>query len=169
MKQMLKHCGYTLIEILVVLLIISIVSSVALLSIHRNENKEIEIFANNIAQTIQLASEQAMLQPMILGLALDNRGFYFSRLQINPQGEEDWLLMKDSILSRQSVPSNIEVRMDIAGSRWFAAKDEKNPPIIISTNGDFTPFTIYIGKKGEKPKYAISGKANGQITNKILL
>ena len=55
--------GFTLIELLVVIFIISIVTSVALLSISRNENKQLEAFTNELVQTVTLAEEQAMLQP----------------------------------------------------------------------------------------------------------
>jgi len=73
-----NRCGFTLIEILVVILIISIVTSVALLSISRNENRQLETFTKDLVQTLTLAQEQAMLQPAVLGLAIERHTYQFA-------------------------------------------------------------------------------------------
>ena len=162
--------GYTLIEILIVMFIISIVTSVALLSVGRNENKRLESFANELVQTITLAEEQAMLQPVVLGILIDKHTVQFvSLVPSKNDGKNTWVALDDTLLGKQSIPSGIEVRV-AAGNTHASAADEvtKNPQIIVSTNGDVTPFTIYIGKIGEKPRYAIIGDADGSITRKEL-
>ena len=73
-----SKAGYTLIEILIVVLIISIVTSVAMLSIGRNENKQMESFAQELMQMLSLAEEQAMLQPTVLGLMLSEQSLQFA-------------------------------------------------------------------------------------------
>lgn len=160
--------GFTLIEILVVLFIISIVSSAALLSIGRNENRHIETFANELAQAMTLAEEQAMLQPTVLGLSLKEHSFQFSSFQLTAEAKKNvWTPLQDALLGQHTIPNDIQVDVEVSGNR-AAAEDKTTPQIIISTNGDLTPFTIYIGKKGEKPRYAIRGDADGNVTNKLL-
>ena len=51
--------GFTLLELLVVLVIISIVASMAMLTIGHNQNKEMETFTKELTQTLTLAEEQA--------------------------------------------------------------------------------------------------------------
>lgn len=165
-----KQQGFTLIEILVVLFIISIVTSVALLSISRNENKQMETFANQLTQSLTLAEEQAMLQPSVLGFELNETRLEFDSLEINQETKKSiWVPLTDTILSRQNIPDNIAVSIDINGNTQPQEETDKhNPQIIISTNGDITPFSIYVGKKGERPRFVIRGEADGTITSKTL-
>lgn len=175
--------GFTLIELLVVIFIISIVTSVALLSVSRNDNKRLESFTNELVQTVTLAEEQAMLQPTVLGLSVGQDSFQFSTYhavvdkKINP-----WTPIKDRLLGKRAIPDGIEVSVMVGGKRSGStdetdedksdSDDEaaaiKVPQIIISTNGDITPFTIYIGKRGKQPRYVINGDADGNITSRSL-
>lgn len=152
--------GFTLIEILVVLFIISIVTSVALLSISHNANKKIESFANELTQMITLAEEQAMLQPTVLGLSLNDQSFHFASLESKVGKKNTWVPLQDVILKKHIIPKDIQISLN--------TENNHHPQIIISTNGDVTPFTIYVGKKGEKPSYVIIGTADGNIANKAL-
>lgn len=168
MKHRAETNGYTLIEILVVIFIISIVTSVALLSIRQNENKQMETFANELTQAMQLAEEQAMLQPMVMGLSLNDNSFQFSSY-LKDEKNTNWIPLDDSALGKHRIPRNIQLGVEVASQKNDADKEKKNiPQIIISTNGDITPFVIYVGKKGQKPRYAIKGDADGSITNKAL-
>lgn len=168
--------GFTLIEILVVIFIISIVTSVALLTIGRNENKKIEAFAAELTQLISLAEEQAMLQPQVLGLSIDDQSLQFKGM--SQAGEKtSWSVLQDKLLGTREIPEGIELALRINGEKpKEASSDEsdideavkKIPQIIISTNGDLTPFTLYIGKRGQKPRYLITGDADGHLTRQSL-
>lgn len=174
MRQMVNTMrnarGYTLIEILVVLFIISIVTSVALLTISRNQNKQLETFANELAQTMSLAEEQAMLQSTVLGLRLDDHSFHFATMQQAIEGEKKtgWSPLQDTILGQHPIPSDIQLAVQVGGQKLGNDNSKPIPQVIISTNGEITPFTIYVGKKGEKPRFSITGDADGNITNKAL-
>lgn len=167
-----KQHGYTLIEILIVLFIISIVSSVALLSINRNENRQLEAFANELAEMLTLAEEQAMLQPTVLGLIVDDQSLHFATYQAANKLKENnkWIPLQDKILGMQSIPNEVKVSVELQGNTTEIKKAEgvETPQIIISTNGDLTPFTIYVGKKGKKPRYVIRGDADGHVSNTLL-
>lgn len=161
--------GYTLIEILVVLFIISIVSSLTLVSIGRNEHKQLEAFANTLTQTITLAEDFAMLQPAIIGLSFNGHIFQFYAYQ--PNSKIMWLPLQEKGLDKKSIPVHSQISILVAGHLY--KQDENSvtmsgPPIIISTNGDLTPFTILLGKEGAKPRYAIIGNADGSITQQLM-
>jgi general secretion pathway protein H len=165
--------GFTLIEILIVLFIISIVTTVALLSIGKNRNRELESFANDLSQTITLAEEQAMLQPAILGLTVRDSSVHFSALETGVTDKKNrWVAVDERALEKRNIPDDIQVDVEITGSK-SADADENDaaksvPQIIISTNGDITPFKIYVGRKGDRPRYLIKGEADGNVTNKSL-
>ncbi len=166
-RRQVKADGYTLIEILVVLFIISIVTSIALLSIGRNENKHLESFANDLSQMLTLAEEQAMLQPAVLGLSLrDNQLAFYSYQPAVGDKKSSWLAVEEKSLAKRSIPDDIQVGVETGAESSSA--NSTGPQIFISTNGDITPFKIYVGKQGEKPRYMIKGDADGNITNKVL-
>ena len=168
---MRRSKGFTLVEILVVLFIISIVTSVAMLSIGRNDNKRMETFANELTQIMTLAEEQAMLQPTVLGVSLNGHTIQFTRLQAAQDGKKSqWLPLQEAALNKHVIPDDIQVGIKVGSARTLASRSDESalPQIIISTNGDVTPFTIYVGKKGQKPLYAVTGEADGTITNQAL-
>ena len=162
--------GFTLIELLIVIFIISIVTSVTLLSFSHNKNKQLESFANELIQMMTLAEEKAMLQSTILGLSLSKTSFQFSSFQqLTDNKKNEWTPLQDTALGLHKIPSNIQVAVHLESAKKSSDEIvEDDPQIIISTSGDITPFTIYIGLKGEKPRYAITGDADGNVTNKLL-
>lgn len=168
MKCASRVHGYTLIEILIVLFIISIVTTVGLLAIGSSDNREMKSVANELTQIVVLAEQQALLSPNVLGLTVHPHTLQFSSLQTAVNGKENtWLPLQDTVLKAYQVPSDIQISVNV-GEKIAIATQANHPQIVISTNGDITPFTIYIGKKGEKPYYAVIGDADGSVTNKLL-
>ena len=162
--------GFTLIEILVVLFIISIVTSVALLSISHNSHKQVESFANELTQLVTLAEEEAMLKPEVLGLMIEDDSFHFATWQrVKDNKNNAWVPLQESVLNKHKIPSDIEMRLVVGGVSPLSNETlNKNPQIIISTNGDVTPFTIYIGKKGQHPLFAVIANADGNVMSQAL-
>lgn len=162
--------GFTLIELLVVIFIISIVTTVTLMTISRNENRDIETFATELTQMVSLAEEQAMLQPTVLGISLAPHTIQFATLGKDEESHKPvWLPLEDHVLDRYSIPQNIQISLQVAGVPVSLNPVTKSiPQIIISTNGDVTPFVMYVGKKGKKPRFAITADADGNVTSTLL-
>ncbi len=176
-----KHSGFTLIEILIVLFIISIVTSMVFISVRHNENKQLETFTKELTQVIQLAEEEAILKTEVLGISIHENKFRFSSLQTSANNADNksarWLQHQDNILGERYIPNEVAIEVKTAGNQKLVSmssseedtgETEIHPQIIISSNGDATPFIIYIGKKGQKPRYAITSDGNGQISNQSL-
>lgn len=115
-----------------------------------------------------MAEEQAMLQPIELGLMMKNQNYQFAALQTSEKTKtQQWSALDDNVLGQHAIPDQIEVRVD-TGTAQQTDDAQKQPQLVISTNGDMTPFTIYVGKKGAKPRFVITGDADGNITRKEL-
>ncbi len=162
-----KYQGYTLIEILIVMIIISIVGTASVMLISRNKNTRLESLAKQITNIISLTEEQAMLQPAVLGFSVSQNSFQVYQYQEPTREQENaWLALSDSVLGKHSFPTSIAITVKIQGE---AVEPKKNQPqIIISTNGDITPFVILIGEKGKTPRYQITGEENGTLTQGVV-
>jgi len=162
----MKQTGYTLVELLIVIFIISITASVAFISFSRNENQQLVSFARELTQLITLAEEQAILQPAVLGLTMTAQTLQFSSLNLAESDKKnEWQALDDHVFAKRRIPSDIQVEVKI-NDKIIHADDQ--PQIIISMNGEVTPFTIYLSKKGDKPRFAITGEADGTVENESL-
>ncbi|OGT45513.1 MAG: type II secretion system protein GspH [Gammaproteobacteria bacterium RIFCSPHIGHO2_12_FULL_41_20] len=158
--------GFTLIEILVVLLIISIVTTVAMLSISYSPHQRAKLLANTLADSLILAEEQAILQQTTLGLVITTEAFQFVNESLQSQGGvPDWQPVKAAVFNKHLIPSNIALRLEIAGKTISLPKKSAHitPQIVISSGGEVTPFTLWIGATGHAASYKVVGEANGHI------
>jgi len=156
----LKARGFTLIEILIVMLIMSIVSGIAILTVSANHQKEIENIANQLSQTITLASTEAMLRPGTIGLALTENSYGFYLYQPKKTKEENpWETLSSKVFEKHNLPNNVYLALFIHNKK--IALNGK-PKIIISESGDFTPFILKLSR-GKKPLYQIKGEVTGEV------
>lgn len=157
--------GFTLIEVLIVMLIISIVGAASLLTISRNKNSQLENFSKQLVSLITLAEQQAMLQPAVLGLAFTADTLQFYQYQEKNSKEESsvshWIALTDSVLGSRRIPKNTQISLIMQGKAHSANSLE--PQIIISTGGDLTPFVIRIGEKDSPPRYQVTGSEDGSV------
>lgn len=149
--------GFTLIEILVVIVIISIVSSVATLTIHFNRNKQLETLAHQLRNAINLAEEEALLRPAILGMAFTKQHWQFYQYQ---EKTHQWLALSNKTLRSTSIPEYAQISVKIQGK--LIPLDGK-PRLIISSNGDIPAFIIALSKQNEDPLYEVIGEEGGNV------
>ena len=156
--------GFTLIEVLVVMVIISIVTTVALLSVGRNQTKVMQGVITDFTQSLSLAEEQAMLAPAVLGVSVNGQAWrFFQRLN---QQAVAWEPVSDDGLNPRSIPENIAVNLQVLGRSMPDAGAA--PQIIISSNGDITPFTLTIGVRGKPPQFQVKGAVDGSLSTERL-
>jgi general secretion pathway protein H len=153
-----KHIhGFTLIEILIVIVIISVISTVAMLSIHFNRNKQLETLANTLANLITLAEEEAMLRPAVLGLVFTPHSYQFYIYQEN---NHTWQPLPNRVFRATAIPDDTQITLKIHGQN---IPTDGQHQLIISTSGDIPDFTISIGKSDQAPLYQVIGKESGDV------
>jgi type II secretion system protein H len=157
-----KQNGFTLVEVLIVMLIISIVGAASLLTISHNKNTKLENFSVQLVNLINLAEQQAMLQPAVLGLAFTADTLQFYQYQEKATaGASHWVALTDSVLGSRRIPKNTQISLKIQGK---PAADTKEPQILLSTSGDLPAFVILIGEKDAPPRYQVVGREDGSVT-----
>jgi len=171
-KNEQSYSGFTLIEILIVMLIISIVAGIAVLSIGRSSYQTMNKFQSELVELLQFAQEEAILKSTVIMLTIEEDGLQFYHYQTNQTNEKKWIPSDDKILNRKPIPKEVVIQVKILSNQSESEdedEDEKeHSQIIFSSNGSVTPFQLYIGKLGEKPRYFITMTEDGDITSKEL-
>ena len=149
--------GFTLVEILIVLVIIGITFGFALLAFGDfGENRKILFSAEQLVNTLRLAQQQAILETSTLGLRIDNNGYQILQLQNNNQWKP---ISNKGVFKMTRFPQ---------GTRITLKTNTRTPPgapsIIITPSGAMTPFTLNFGNNPKNNLAILKGKNNGNLT-----
>ena len=148
--------GFTLIEILVVLLIIGIVSSVAFLAFGDfGASRKIVVAGEQFSSYVKLLQQKAILESNTYGIKIAKDGYKTLRLsdglswQSMPRaGTFNWhYFPKDSVVVLNRKPPN----------------SRPDPEIILYSSGDMSEFELMLGSLTEANLITITGKHNGEL------
>ena len=164
-KKRDKLSGFTLIELMIVIVIISVIASFAVLSININQNKRLETIANQLTNTLSLAQQEALIRSVTLGFAVNKNSVQFYNHQQGSAADDNpWKALSDPILGLKHFPKDIKMTLKIKDKSISGPV----PQLVISASGEITPFILYIGKQGASPRYKIIGETNGSIKSEIV-
>ncbi|WP_133127303.1 type II secretion system minor pseudopilin GspH [Legionella nagasakiensis] len=150
-----KVKGFTLLEILVVLIIIGITLGFALLAFGDfGEKRRIIVAAEQFTHYVKLAQQQAILEASTLGIHFNKQTYQILRFTSSGHWQP---LPQKGIFHTQKIPSNTTFD-------WETEKKKGEfPEIIINASGDTTPFTLYFGSNKTSKLAAVIGKHDGSI------
>lgn len=177
--------GFTLIEILVVMLIIGILATAISLSVgHRTVEDRMEAESRRMEQLLRLAFDEALAKGLDLGLRQTYDGFEF--MAPDPQ-TQSWAIVNEGLFRPRQLPPPflIELRIDerlIDPVRPATAEqlspdaqgdgslnlenDEQavEPQILILSSGEMTAFTLDLKMKGHPAWYRLEADSFGQMS-----
>jgi general secretion pathway protein H len=143
--------GMTLIEILVVVLIISIVASLAVLSVGvLGGDRELEDESNRLADGIALLQEQAQLEGRDYGLRIESARYEFLRYDGFVQA---WQAVEnDAALAPRELPAGLTVELFLEGRPVLLRRPQRAearlPQLFAWGSGDMTPYALAIARSG---------------------
>jgi len=143
--------GFTLIEIMVVLLIVAITIGMVGVNLQRGDNNRVQEEADRIVILLQAAREEAILQGKVFAVQFTRDGYRF--LRFSDKGKLE-LLEKDDVLSPRSLQDGVTLSFTMDG---VAADTEAG--LILDPSGSFVPFVLTL-RAGEAAWQAL-GLANG--------
>jgi len=148
--------GFTLIEILVVILIIGITLGFALLAFGDfGANRRIIVAAEQFVGYVKLVQQQAILETSTLGINFNKNGYQVMRFQT----PASWQAMpQKSIFHTQYFPDSTVINLE------SNSKKSGNPQIIINSSGDMTAFTLHLGSAHQVDLATVVGTFDGNVS-----
>ncbi len=153
--------GFTLLELLIVLVILGITISFTVLSLGlKNPQDELKEQGQRLAALMQLASEESILLGQELALQFDADGYSFLSLKA-----DKWLeIQNDPIFRRRTFPESVLLELSVEGSD-SSSDDNLKERIYFYSSGEASPFTLTLRSQNTELSYQVSGDSQAVITH----
>lgn len=133
--------GFTLIEILVVLFIVSIMTGMVVVNLPRfAQTGDFDTEANRLKVVLEMLREEALVQANEYGLQPGSRGYEF---YIYNERYQVWELLQERPFAARTLPADVRLSVRVEGHE-LQFGEEDTPPILILSSGEITPFELKI-------------------------
>lgn len=146
--------GFTLLELMVVLVIIGIIITFAVLSIGDGGRQDrLEQEARRVQALFSLASEEAVLRSRELGVLLQPQDYDF----VEYDGEAWQAISDDSLFRKHVLPDSMELKLFIDGLPVDLSKPAKKdgegptPQLLFFSSGERQPFELMVAYRDDPP------------------
>jgi len=166
-RDRLTQGGFTLIEMLVVVLIIGVVMSFVSLSLNPSSAADrMDTDARRIEALTQTAADDAILYGREIGLDITRNGYRFLRL-----GDDGWQVINvpDSPLRARELSEGVVLTLveSDEDTPRLANGDEDDdtvrPEAFFLSSGETVPFALEISATGVDHFFRLTGQANGTL------
>ena len=175
-----RSAGFTLLELMVVLVLIGIIFSFAVLSLGGDSIADLmEQESRRLATLLELAGDEAVLRGEELAVNFTEDGYEFLvLLNNNWQAPDD-----DPLLKAYKMPAEIELRLEVEGeppelnNLAGASDDDKDageddsesliPQVFILSSGEMTPFSVTFMSLQSNYRYHLDVSLLGKVSREV--
>jgi general secretion pathway protein H len=154
-------CGFTLIEILVVVVILAVLAATVSLAISgAGGERQLLHEAERAQALITYACERAELTGRAIGLSFDDEGYRFSQFE-----HDMWKPYRVDELRAREWPVNVSALITRDGRKVDVGKDfPTTPQLLCYASGELTPFRADLVLPDLARYYRLDGQLDGHVT-----
>jgi general secretion pathway protein H len=153
--------GFTLLEVLVVVLIIGIVLTFAVLAIGGDRRAEdLERESRQFAELLRLGSEQAVLRGEEWAVQIEPEEYRFLVYV-----KDAWQLLEaDELFRPRELAEDTRLELELEGREVeLETREEPKPTLILLSSGELSPFVAQFSADATEAVYRVEGDARGEI------
>ena len=156
--------GFTLLEVMVVMLLIGIMTGFALLSVGGGPRERLTEEGQRLAALVELHQQEAILRGEVRGIRFTRTGYAI--LSLNEQGEWQPPAAATTLVQRE-LPKDIVLGLWVDDRAVLAATD-RLPQVLLLASGEATEFVAVFGFADDQGPdaslYRVAGDALGRLT-----
>jgi general secretion pathway protein H len=158
--------GFTLIEVLIVVVIIGVITAGIVLSVNiTGRDRELEKESDRLLALFSYAREQAALQTREYGVMFQDDGYEFLTYDMR---RATWRsVFGDDALIARHLPDGLGFRLTVEARPVVLARPkdskDKTPQVMIFSNGDLTTFAATLEREGGLRSVTLTEDNKGDV------
>jgi general secretion pathway protein H len=166
-----RPAGFSLIELLVVIVILAIMAAMVLISMGTLRSEDTtETEARRLVALLELVAEEALIQGRDYGVEFFADGYRF--LSWDPDTRLWSVVDDEALLRRRELPPGLRVVLAIDGRevvvdaedlRRNRPQDELVPQVAVFSSGELTPFELFLVTDFVADAWVLRGQVRGDL------
>jgi general secretion pathway protein H len=168
----MRSKGFTLVEILVVVLIMAFVISIAVLSVGTaGRDSQLDEEGRRLEGLLGLLHDRAALEGRDFGLRIEPAAYEFLAYD---SVQDRWMpLSRDGQFRRRTLPKGVSFQLELDSQQVVikpidtnlsSGADQSKPQIAVAASGEGTPFRLILVREGTNAKASVAGDSLGRLT-----
>jgi general secretion pathway protein H len=167
----MRSKGFTLVEILVVIVIMAVVISITVLSVSSTgRDSQLDEESRRIEGLVGLLHERALLEGRDFGLRIEPAAYEF--VVYDPRRDRWMRLDQEREFRHRDLPKGITFQLQLDSQtvvikpvdKNLSSGDLPNPQVAIAASGEGTPFRLTLQRDATQAKASVDGDALGKIS-----
>jgi general secretion pathway protein H len=166
-----RAAGFSLIELLVVIVILAIMAGMVLISMGTLRSEApTETEARRLTALLELVAEESLIQGRDYGLELFTDGYRF--LSWDPDSRLWSLVDDEAIMRRRTLPPDVRLVLAVDGREVVIDEEDRGrdrgqddllPHVAIFSSGEFTPFELFLVTDFVADAWVLRGGMRGEL------
>lgn len=155
-----RERGFTLLEVLVVVVIVSVLAGSALLSLGDGRTRQLRGEGRHLLQVLQWVADEAVFRQALLGVFIDADGY---RVVEWSERQQTWRPRDgDGLPAVHDWRNRLTFDLKVDGEPTDGAGEV--PQLLFMASGDFAPFRLWLAPIGrDTPAVVVAGGADGRF------